>query len=132
MSTAFAAPKVGRQEAERFFQEDAKELKQMRRETNHVLMLHVGQATSSQSYDWKVSGRLDGVAHASYGVTYLFDQWWGMDANIRLDFNEYNLLGTRATKLSLLPLVTFPDASTQFPLYFGMGAGLGGKNHDSK
>ena len=48
-----------------------------------------------------------------------------MDLNLRFDFNEYQLDSDRATKLSLLPLLTFPPASSHFPLYFGLGAGLG-------
>jgi hypothetical protein len=29
------------------------------------------------------------------------------------------------TKFSIMPIITFPDASSRFPLYFGVGLGLG-------
>jgi hypothetical protein len=45
--------------------------------------------------------------------------------NVRFDFTEYKLDSDRATKLSILPLITFPSISTRFPLYFGIGAGAG-------
>ena len=126
------APRVGRKAAARYL---AKEPADSSRESSSsaasrapsdgLLMLHVGGYSSSTSYQWKDSDKRTGVGKATYGVTYLFDQWSGLDVNVRFDFNEFKIDDERATKLSLMPLWTFPRAETHFPLYFGMGAGLG-------
>jgi len=39
--------------------------------------------------------------------------------------NEYKVLGETPLKMSLMPLLIFPDASSKFPLYFGIGGGPG-------
>jgi hypothetical protein len=88
-------------------------------------MLHIGGYSSSTSYAWKDSTKRNGVGKATYGLTYLLDQWGGMDVNLRFDFNEYKIDDERASKLSIIPLLTFPKAETKFPLYFGLGAGAG-------
>jgi hypothetical protein len=90
-----------------------------------LMMLHVGSYSSSTSYEWKDSVKRQGVGKATYGVTYLWDQWNGLDLNLRFDFNEYKLDDVRATKLSIMPLWTLPMAETKFPLYFGFGLGAG-------
>lgn len=127
-------PKVGRRAAAKYFAADQnlepRELETKRapvraRQGDRFLMMSLGMFTGSKSYAWKGSGTIDNPGRWSYGITYLFEEWQGMDMNIRFDFNEYNLNDARATKLSLLPLVTFPEASSGFPLYFGAGAGLG-------
>ena len=60
------------------------------------------------------------------GLTYRLGEWVNsMDLNFRVDFTEYSLLEGSASKLSFLPMITFPDVASKFPLYFGVGAGLG-------
>jgi hypothetical protein len=125
-------PRVGRNAAARYFSgKDVDTNPQptpAARESSgfeRLLMLHVGGYTSSTAYEWKDSNKRTGVGKATYGVTYLFDQWNGIDLNMRFDFNEYKIDDERATKLSLMPLWTFPMAESKFPLYFGFGAGLG-------
>jgi hypothetical protein len=88
------------------------------------LTLNLGAFIDSQSYLW---GRYHypNVGRANYGVTYLFDQWYGFDRHLRIEFSEYQVQGESPRKLSVLPLVTFPRLETQFPLYFGFGAGFG-------
>ncbi len=123
-------PVVGRKAAQKYFAqaEENKDYvapKNSPSDSGEVLMLHVGGYSSSASYAWKDSTKRTGVGQASYGVTYLFDEWAGMDLNLRFDFNEFKLDDQRASKLSVLPLVTFPRAEKRFPLYFGFGAGAG-------
>ncbi len=115
-------PKVGRNAAAKYFQ---KEQEVRSRSTDSLLMLHIGGYSSSTSYQWKDNDKRTGVGKASYGVTYLYDQWGSLDMNLRFDFNEYKIDEDRATKLSILPLFTFPMADRHFPLYFGFGAGPG-------
>jgi hypothetical protein len=55
----------------------------------------------------------------------LVDQWSGFDVNIKADFTEYEVDEVRPTKMSAMPLLTFPRSDSGFPLYFGFGAGLG-------
>ncbi|MEI7973165.1 MAG: hypothetical protein WCH11_02235 [Bdellovibrio sp.] len=91
----------------------------------NVLWLHLGRATGSQAYKWSEKGRLDGVATSSYGLSYFLGDWGSLDGILRADFNQYEFTDNRLLKLSLMPLVVLPQLSTRFPLYFGMGAGLG-------
>ena len=123
-------PKVGRRAAAKYFEKDREVLREPAperyvREGNEVLMLSIGTFIGSKSYQWKGSDSRDNLGRSSYGVTYLYEEWKGLDMNIRADFNEYKLDDNRAVKLSLMPLITFPRAESHFPLYFGIGAGLG-------
>jgi hypothetical protein len=124
------APVVGRKAAQKYFAQaqDPEETyvsENRRAPGEEVLMLHLGGYSSSASYAWKDNNKRTGVGKATYGVTYLFDEWAGMDLNLRFDFNEFQIDDERASKLSILPLVTFPRAERRFPLYFGFGAGAG-------
>jgi hypothetical protein len=137
-----AGRKVGRKAAAKYFGEDVKPSRkvanteseddeesdsepQRRADGDNFLMLHLGSYVDSVAYSWKGAGKRDDVAKATYGITYLYDQWGKLDVNIRGDFSEYSLDDKRATKLSLMPLWTLPGAETRFPLYFGFGVGLG-------
>jgi hypothetical protein len=116
-------PLVGREAAQKYFDKEPRTTTFS--EGDSLLMLHVGGYVNSQSYLWKGSEKREGVAKATYGITYLVDQWSGFDVDIRADFTEYVLDEVRPTKLSVMPLFTFPKAESRFPLYFGFGAGLG-------
>lgn len=123
-----AEPQVGRKAAAKYFQKDADEEGSEPAPVSNsdsLLMLHIGGFSSSTSYQWKDNDKRTGVGKATYGITYLFDQWGKLDTNLRFDFIEYKIDDTRATKMSVLPLWTFPMADRKFPLYFGFGAGLG-------
>jgi hypothetical protein len=129
-SHAEETPRVGRKAAARYLTREPQlqpstESSDSRGSSDRLLMLHVGGYSSSTSYQWKDSDKRSGVGKATYGITYLFDQWHGLDVNIRFDFNEYKIDDERATKLSILPLWTFPMAESKFPLYFGFGVGGG-------
>jgi hypothetical protein len=66
------------------------------------------------------------VARLSGGVTYRIGEWqWGMDSNFRAEFQSYKVGDDRPLKLSIMPLITFPDVNSKFPVYFGAGAGMG-------
>lgn len=124
------SPKVGRKAAAKYFETEAPASDRApARERGgggeQLLMLSLGTYMGSKAYQWKGSGSRDNVGRNSYGITYLFEQWAGMDMNLRADFNEYKIEDDRAVKLSLMPLITFPRAESRFPLYFGIGGGLG-------
>lgn len=126
-TTAFSAPAVGRKEAAKYFGEDSRN-NAASTTAGRVLMLHLGAFTSSESFYWTRSGRIDDVAKTNFGLTYRMDEFTSsMDLNIRADFTFYHFPGEdlEPFKMSILPLVTFPDAGSGFPLYFGLGGGLG-------
>lgn len=116
--------KTGRERAQQYFQR--KSASQPVGADDHYLALHLGGFLDSDSYKWGWSSKSSGEAKSSIGVTYRVGEWVNsMDFLARIDFNTYDLKEGRATKMSLLPLITFPDATSRFPLYFGAGAGLG-------
>lgn len=127
------APRVGRRAAAKYFTKDVEASRETASEDDEtssgsgsrLLMLHIGGYSSSSSFSWKDSTRRNGVGKATYGVTYLYDQWAGIDVNVRFDFNEFKIDDERASKLSAMPLWTFPTAESRFPLYFGAGLGAG-------
>ena len=126
-ASAEEAPKVGRRAAARYFEKnDAAPRKPAAAESDdQLLMIGVGTYIGSKSYGWKGADTRDNIGRANYGLTYLFDHWHGMDVNLRADFAEFKLDDDQYQKLSLLPLLTFPGSFSRFPLYFGLGAGLG-------
>lgn len=130
-------PVVGRKAAARYFSSDKQEVKEVSDPVDvepssssgamgdDMLFLSLGAFINSQSYEWGGSKKEEDVGRLSYGVTYIFGEWSKFDVSFRMDFNEYRLLNERAVKLSLLPVLTFPQAHRGFPLYFGIGGGLG-------
>lgn len=135
LATALAgAPKVGRSAAAKYFESDQKRSVAAEPQSSgggggdRVLMLHLGTFTSSESFYWTRSGRIDDVAKATLGLTYRMDEFTSsMDANLRVDFTTYKFKDQEVDplKMSFIYLITFPDAASGFPLYFGIGGGAG-------
>ncbi|RYG58601.1 hypothetical protein EON80_26825, partial [bacterium] len=93
---------------------------------SHYLAVHLGLMMSDNAYKWGVQDSAPNVGKWNFGVTYRVGEWVNsMDLAARVDVQRYQLLEGSATKISFLPLITFPDATSKFPLYFGVGAGLG-------
>ena len=89
------------------------------------LAVHLGTFFSSQAYKWG-HGDQDDVGKFNAGVTYRIGEWVdSMDLNFRFDYTSYELDEDPARKLSFSALLTFPDANSRFPLYFGGGIGAG-------
>jgi hypothetical protein len=89
------------------------------------LAIHLGRMFADQGYSW---GKRDqsGIGNLNAGVTYRIGEWVNsMDLNLRIDYTSYSLAEGSARKLSVGTVVTFPDANSQFPLYFGGGIGAG-------
>ncbi|WP_413575346.1 hypothetical protein ACLVWU_13595 [Bdellovibrio sp. HCB290] len=127
-------PVVGRDAAAKYFQKDTQDdttYVEGGGSTNngpsdHYLALHYGRYMASQSYDWGKNGQEDDVGKNSFGVTYRVGEWYNsMDLALRMEYNDYEVGGENPSKISFLPVIMFPDASSRFPLYFGAGAGLG-------
>lgn len=123
-------PKVGRKAAEKFMApkrtEDGGSRSVAASSDSHYLATHVGFFFTDNAYKWGAPDSQSNTGKWNVGVTYRMGEWINsMDLGIRVDLASYKLNDGDATKLSFLPVVTFPDASSKFPLYFGAGAGLG-------
>ena len=93
---------------------------------DHFLALHAGKLMSGDAWEWGQHELQRDTGGMSLGVTYRMEEVSNsMDYNLRIDFNEYQILGERPYKMSILPMVVFPEASSRFPLYFGAAAGVG-------
>jgi hypothetical protein len=93
---------------------------------DHYLALHVGSYLSDNSYKWGIPENQENVGRWNLGVTYRVGEWVNsMDLLMRFDVSRFALNEDSVTKFSFLPIITFPDASSRFPLYFGAGIGLG-------
>jgi hypothetical protein len=137
-SLAFAddtPPRVGRGAAAKYFgkknqdEEEKPQSSEVSGPVDHFLAIHFGKMMGSTSWDWGTQSKQTDVGDFTAGVTYRIGEWRNsMDMNLRLDFIQYNIIGdgeTHPLKLSILPLITFPDATSKFPLYFGFGMGPG-------
>jgi len=92
----------------------------------HFMMVHIGTFLDSQAYQWGKTSGWDDKARLNLGVTYRFGEWTNsMDLLFRGEFNTFSFDGESPYKISFMPVIMFPDASSEFPLYFGAGGGLG-------
>lgn len=97
--------------------------------TPRFLMVHLGTFVSDQSFQW---GDVDekNVGRFNFGVTYRMGEWVNsMDWALRMEYTTYKVpdgFGEEdAGKISFSGIITFPDANSRFPLYFGGGLGAG-------
>lgn len=92
---------------------------------DRFLYLSAGVFFDNESYAWGDEDQED-VANLTAGVTYRIGEWVrSMDMSFRADLTSYDLDEGDALKISMMPVITFPDARSGFPLYFGAGGGLG-------
>lgn len=117
-------PVVGREAAGQYFK-PVRDVSSMGAD-DHYLAIHLGKFMEASAWEWGQRDRLEKVGNYSAGVTYKIDNFTDtMDWDIRIEANEYDVLGERPFKLSFIPMIIFPDAASKFPLYFGAGAGAG-------
>lgn len=118
------AQEVGREAAGKYFSTGARAPAAISDE-DHYLAIHAGQFMEATSWEWGQHERAEKTGSYSVGVTYRMEKFTTqMDLNLRVEVNEYNVVSDKPFKLSVMPVITFPDAASKFPLYFG--AGLGG------
>lgn len=118
-------PPVGKEVAADYMSSRASASDENTGRQSHYLAIHVGRLMSGDAWEWGQRNKLSDAGSYSAGVTYRVKEWSTMDLNLRIDFNEYKVLGETPLKMSLMPLLIFPDASSKFPLYFGVGGGPG-------
>lgn len=129
------APKVGRNAAAKYFAKNPEEqLKTVRtmasdgiglKSEERYLAFGVSLFTKSDSYDWGMSGKEEGVGKYGLDMNYRLSESNFVDYALRVSFNEYLAAGQKANKMSFMYSATLPDASSKFPLYFGAAAGAG-------
>ncbi len=92
----------------------------------HYLAIHIGTYLSDDAYHWGPAKKVTDVGKLNTGVTYRVGEWVNsMDLAFRMDVSTFELPTGKATKFSVLPIFMFPDATSRFPIYFGLGLGLG-------
>ena len=127
---------VGRKAAQKYFKKDAKpegaeeggESSESKENVNtdHFMAIHIGTFFNDESFSWGNTRNVDGAGDFGFGVTYRMGEWAkSMDLLFRGEWLSYELPEGKPSKLSFLSMVQFPEASSGFPLYFGLGAGLG-------
>jgi hypothetical protein len=90
------------------------------------LSLHFGSFINDKQYRWGDRDRQEDVGELIAGLDYRMGQWTqSMDLLLRAELVSYDIDNENPLKLSLMPVVTFPDLEGGFPLYFGAGAGVG-------
>lgn len=130
---AAGAPLVGRKAAAKYFQAQGDTSYEPRYPSSiealtaedHFMAVGLSTYTSSKAYNWGVN-REDDVAKTGLDVSYRLTQDYELfDEIIRLNFNTYEVAAQKAQKMSFLYGMTFPDATSKFPLYFGFAVGPG-------
>ena len=94
--------------------------------SDHYLALHLGWFANDNAYKFGAPDNQTNVGRWNFGLTYRMGEWVNsMDLLVRFDVTRLALAEGEVTKFSIMPIITFPDASSRFPLYFGVGLGLG-------
>ncbi len=139
------APKVGKRAAARYFQSESptgrgdpsgtqQEMANQRVASapdtmsaeDHFLAFGFSNYVSSDAYKWGGDGKEEKVGKWGIDMMYRIGQYSNViDHGIRVSYNEFEATMKRASKLSLMYGLTLPDASSQFPLYFGAAFGPG-------
>lgn len=134
------APKVGKAAAAKYFQKE-KEAERRGLATSesdsdssssrgqlkdHFMAIGFGTFSDSAAYNWAHNGKETQVGKWGVDLTYRFaEQNYLFDEAFRISYAEYHPEAQDASKLSLLYALTFPEANSKFPLYFGAAGGAG-------
>lgn len=126
----YVSPRVGKSAATDYFKKREAHSQKSGRTTasssDRVLMIHLGKFINDKAYRWGKKDSAEDVGNAIFGVTYRVGEWKSsMDLYIRTEFISYSIDNQNPLKLSFMPIIAFPDARSEFPLYFGAGAGAG-------
>lgn len=91
----------------------------------HFMALQIGPYVDSQIHHWGVKDK-DNDGKMTAAVTYRMGEWVNStDFLIRLGWQGVEINDNTTSKLSFMPIISFPDARAKFPIYFGAGLGLG-------
>ncbi len=116
--------KTGKEEARKYFNQKNNEYPRSSRD--HFMMFHFGSFLNDVTYNWGGNEKKNNIAHFNMGVTYKFNEWHDLvDILFRGELIEYSIQNVSPLKFSLLPVFMFPEIESRFPIYFGVGLGLG-------
>ncbi len=134
------APKVGRRAAAKYFQakgdaDTSSDSQSYPRNVSNIESLSSDQRymalgfsnyMSSDSYNWGSNTKEEGIGKWGVDLTYRISQYNNLlDQAVRVSYTEFEPVGKRTSKMSFMYALTFPDAGSQFPLYFGFAVGPG-------
>ncbi|MBC7752726.1 MAG: hypothetical protein H7Z71_00715 [Moraxellaceae bacterium] len=141
VSSFAGAPKVGRTAAARYFQlekqaerrgtasaddDSSSSSYSGKRLQDHFMALGFGTFSDGTAYNWAHNGKEEKIGKWGADLTYRFaEQEYLFDESLRISYNQYRPAEQDSSKLSLLYAITFPEAASKFPIYFGGAAGLG-------
>lgn len=90
------------------------------------MAIQAGTYISDKQHRWGQKRRDEDVGELLLGVTYRMGEWTNsMDLLMRVEFQTFDVAGETPRKLSVMPMIAFPDARSGFPFYLGAGAGAG-------
>ncbi len=93
---------------------------------DHYLALGIGSYSSVTAYNWGNDSKQTDIGKVGFDLTYRLTQDSTLyDEIVRISYNNFEPVGQKSSKMSFLYGMTFPDAGSQFPLYFGIAAGPG-------
>ncbi len=121
---------VGRKAAAKYFQtqeppQSTSKKSEPYSSGENFMALTAGSFVQGDAYEWGEKGKTQKTGKSSFGVSYLLSEGVNFDSWFRAEYNSYEVVGEKPTKLSLMPLWTFPRVVSKFPIYFGAGIGLG-------
>lgn len=94
--------------------------------SDRFMSVHIGGFIDDKQYRWGSKDHDKDVGGFIGGVSYRIGEWEkSMDLFFRAEIITFEVDDDDPVKLSIMPVVAFPDAASGFPLYFGAGAGLG-------
>lgn len=93
---------------------------------DHYLAIGIGSYSSVSAYNWGNGSKQTDIGKVGFDLTYRLTQDSTLyDEIVRISYNNFEPIGQKSSKMSFLYGITFPDAGSQFPLYFGIAAGPG-------
>ena len=122
--------KVGKKAARQYFSERKRPASSSRRSPSsdgaRHMNIYIGGYLDDKQYRWGDLDREEDVGEMIFGVQYRIGEWVNsMDLFFRGEFQTFDIDSDQPNKLSLMPVIAIPDAKSGFPLYFGVGGGLG-------
>lgn len=99
------------------------DIKTDRMTRNHI---HMSGFLNSSSNKWGSEGKGEDMGRFNFGLTHFRgpSEWIG-DVAIRTELTTYRVNGRQPVKLAALPMLFYPEWTDEFPIYFGVGLGLG-------
>ncbi len=118
---------TGKAAAQKFFGKKTSSPQRVTGTDDHYMMFGIGAFVNSKSYKWGPSSPDSDPGEFNAGVTYRFGEWENsMDFLVRIEYQTFDVeASSDPKKLSFLPMISFPDARSGFPIYIGAGLGLG-------